>query len=130
MDSIGSGSRKSRENRLSELPLESAIVCYFASGRWKDLVLYGGSEDEREWSYCSVLDRVVDETHKLVSDRGYRPYIGESRRIGLRCQIMFITGTCPEELIAENCEEMVVLRPHILPEECFKPTFVYSVKVC
>jgi len=77
------------------------------------------------------LDRVVyDEAHKLVSDQSYRPYIAMTKDLRLRCQMLFVTGTCPEELVRDLTEEMVIPTPHVIRESYYKPAFIYSVQVC
>ena len=129
---------KDMVRRFQQVGLDTILYSQYCQRRAKIVVVVtetAGHQDFQQYvmdlQLEGVLDRVVyDEAHKLISDRGYRPYITESRKLGLRCQIMFITGTCPEELVAEICEEMVVPKPHIVQEEYFKPTFVYLIKVC
>jgi len=78
-----------------------------------------------------LLERVVyDEAHKLVSDKRYRHYISGSKKLRLRCQIMFITGTCPEGLVRDIQKEMVILVPHVIRDDYYKPRFIYTVVVC
>jgi len=85
----------------------------------------------RDLQLEGVLDRVVyDEAHKLISDQSYRPYIMSSKDLRLRCQLMFITATCPPELVEEICEEMVVPIPHVIREEYYRPSFIYGVEIC
>ena len=77
------------------------------------------------------LERIVyDEAHKLVSDQVYRPYIALSKQLRVRCQLAFITGTCPSEMVDDLCKEMVVSNPHVIRAQYYKPKFIYSVKVC
>jgi hypothetical protein len=124
--------------RFKEVGLDTILYSRHCKRRAKVVVVVTekAGHDEfaefmRDIQLEGCLDRVVyDEAHKLISDQSYRPYISRSKELRLRCQLMFITATCPPELVEEICEEMVVPEPHIIRAEYYKPSFIYQVKVC
>jgi hypothetical protein len=53
------------------------------------------------------LDRVVwDECHMLVKEAHYRRNIAESLKFLLKCQLIFISATCPSPLVDEVVDLM------------------------
>jgi superfamily II DNA helicase RecQ len=77
------------------------------------------------------LDRVVwDEVHMLAKDVSYRATIAGSSSLQLRCQLVFVSATCPPSLVEEITELMAIPIPHVVRQEYWKPTFRYSVAIC
>jgi len=93
-----------------------------------------GTEDFRDFimelQLNKRLDRVVwDEAHMLVKDQNFRLTIAGSRALQLRCQLVFVTATCPPSLVDDICELMVLPTPHVVRQDYIKPSFRYSVKI-
>jgi superfamily II DNA helicase RecQ len=99
-----------------------------------------GSDDFRDFvmelQLNKQLDRVVwDEAHMLVKDRNFRLTIAVSQSLKLRCQIVFVTATCPPSLVNEICELMVLSTPHVVRQDYitgetsgrFNPTNYYPI---
>jgi superfamily II DNA helicase RecQ len=94
-----------------------------------------GTEDFKDFimelQLKKQLDRVVwDEVHMLVKDASYRATIGGSARLELRCQVVFVSATCPPCLVEEITELMAIPIPHVVRQEYCKLQFRYSVTVC
>jgi superfamily II DNA helicase RecQ len=94
-----------------------------------------GTEDFKEFvmelQLNKQLDRVVwDEAHMLVNDQSYRLAISGSSSLQLKCQLVFVTATCPPSMVEEIAGLMVLPTPYVVRQDYWKLNFRYSVSVC